>query len=156
MEKMFIPEKTSAIAVEEEQAMMTVTVVAEEGRKDDTVNYDERKLEIKVTDAMLQLGVPAHLRGYYYIREAIMMTICDSEVVSSVTKLLYPQVARKFKTTVAKVERAIRNAIEISWARNPDEIVKKYGYIGKSRPTNSEFISLVADRLSLEMKYSKD
>ncbi|MBQ5673956.1 MAG: sporulation initiation factor Spo0A C-terminal domain-containing protein [Lachnospiraceae bacterium] len=109
-----------------------------------------------VTKIMLELGVPAHLKGYHYLREAILLSENDMEIVSSVTKLLYPEIAKKFRTTDQKVERAIRNAIEVSWMRgNTDMIEELFGYSanhGKSRPTNSEYIARLADKVHLDFK----
>ena len=109
-----------------------------------------------VTKIMLELGVPAHLKGYHYPREAILLSENDMEIVSSVTKLLYPEIAKKFRTTDQKVERAIRNAIEVSWMRgNTDMIEELFGYSanhGKSRPTNSEYIARLADKVHLDFK----
>lgn len=103
-----------------------------------------------VTNMMLELGVPAHLRGYHYLREAILMCVDDMELVSSVTKLLYPEVAKKCECNNKKVERAIRSAIEISWKRGSSEAFEElFGYSsgeGKNRPTNSEYIARIADR----------
>lgn len=109
-----------------------------------------------VTKIMLELGVPAHLKGYHYLREAILLSEDDMEIVSSVTKLLYPEIAKKFHTTDQKVERAIRNAIEVSWMRgNASMIEELFGYSanhGKSRPTNSEYIARLADKVHLDFK----
>ena len=109
-----------------------------------------------VTKIMLELGVPAHLKGYHYLREAILLSENDMEIVSSVTKLLYPEIAKKFHTTDQKVERAIRNAIEVSWMRgNTDMMEELFGYSanhGKSRPTNSEYIARLADKVHLDFK----
>lgn len=106
-----------------------------------------------VTKMMLELGVPAHLKGYHYIRTAVLMSERDMELVSSVTKLLYPDVAKQYKTTGQKVERAIRNAIEVSWQRgNMDAMEKMFGFsanTGKGRPTNSEYIARLADEVRL-------
>jgi two-component system response regulator (stage 0 sporulation protein A) len=114
------------------------------------------ELEKYITEIMLDIGVPAHLKGYHYLRDAILLTGRDMEVVSSVTKLLYPTVAKRFKTTDQKVERAIRNAIEVSWNRgNPDTFEEMFGYSaasGKSRPTNSEYIARIADKVRLDYK----
>lgn len=114
------------------------------------------ELEKYITEIMLDIGVPAHLRGYHYLRAAILLTGKDMEAVSSVTKLLYPAVAKHFKTTDQKVERAIRNAIEVSWVRgNADTFEKMFGYSaasGKSRPTNSEYIARIADKVRLDYK----
>lgn len=114
------------------------------------------ELERYITEIMLDIGVPAHLKGYHYLRDAIMLTGRDMEAVSSVTKLLYPTVAKRFRTTDQKVERAIRNAIEVSWTRgNLDTFEKMFGYSaasGKSRPTNSEYIARIADKIRLDYK----
>lgn len=119
-----------------------------------TVNDCE--LERYITDIMLDIGVPAHLRGYHYLRDAILLSGKDMEVVSSVTKLLYPTIARRFRTTEQKVERAIRNAIEVSWTRgNVDTFEKMFGYsvlTGRTRPTNSEYIARIADKVRLDIK----
>lgn len=113
-------------------------------------------LEIYTTEVMLDIGVPAHLKGYYYLRDAIMMTEKNAEVVTSVTKLMYPAIAKRYKTTDQKVERAIRNAIEISWNRgNAQTFAKLFGYSlqdGRQRPTNSEYIARVADKIRLDIK----
>lgn len=117
---------------------------------------EEVKLEQYVTGIMLDMGVPAHLKGYHYLRDAIMISGKDMETVSSVTKLLYPAIAKHFKTTDQKVERAIRNAIEVSWERgNEDTFEDLFGYsfnTGKGRPTNSEYIARIADKVRLDVK----
>ena len=109
-----------------------------------------------ITDWMLELGVPAHLKGYHYLRTAIVMAEEDMEVVGSVTKLLYPEIAKQYKTTDQKVERAIRNAIEISWLRgNPGVFEELFGYsvlTGRNRPTNSEYIAQIADCAGLQKR----
>lgn len=114
------------------------------------------ELEKYITDIMLDVGVPAHLKGYHYLRDAILLSGRDMEVVSSVTKLLYPTVAKRFKTTNQKVERAIRNAIEVSWERgNTETFEKMFGYSaqeGRTRPTNSEYIARIADMIRLDIK----
>lgn len=116
----------------------------------------EVRLEQYVTEVMLEMGVPAHLKGYHYLRSSIVMAEEDMEVVGSVTKLLYPEIAKKFKTTEQKVERAIRNAIEVSWLRgNAETFEELFGYsvlTGKGRPTNSEYIAQIADKISLDMR----
>ena len=113
-------------------------------------------MERYITGVMLDVGVPAHLKGYHYLRDAIMLSGRDMEVVSSVTKLLYPTIAKRFKTTEQKVERAIRNAIEVSWARgNAETFEKMFGYsvrTGRTRPTNSEYIARIADKVRLDIK----
>ena len=123
------------------------------------MEYDrayEVELEKYITNAMLDMGVPAHLKGYRYLRAAIVMAKEDMEVVGSVTKLLYPEIAKKFGTTEQKVERAIRNAIEVSWLRgNIETFEEMFGYsvaTGKNRPTNSEYIAQIADRINLELR----
>ncbi len=114
------------------------------------------ELERYITDIMLDIGVPAHLRGYHYLRDAILLSGRNMEVVSSVTKLLYPEIARRFRTTDQKVERAIRNAIEVSWHRgNVETFEKMFGYSiesGRSRPTNSEYIARIADKIRLDFR----
>ena len=114
----------------------------------------DNELEKYITSIMLEIGVPAHLKGYHYLRTAILLSGRDIEAVSSVTKLLYPAVARRFKTTVQKVERAIRNAIEVSWNRgNVETFEELFGYSqasGRLRPTNSEYIARIADKLRLD------
>ena len=122
----------------------------------DIANMNEVDLERYVTRIMLDMGVPAHLKGYHYLREAIILSGKDMEAVSSVTKLLYPTVAKRFKTTDQKVERAIRNAIEVSWTRgNVDTFEELFGYsvgTGKGRPTNSEYIARIADKVRLDLR----
>ena len=114
------------------------------------------ELERYITEIMLDIGVPAHLRGYHYLRDAILLSGRDMDVVSSVTKLLYPTIARRFRTTDQKVERAIRNAIEVSWNRgNVETFEKMFGYSvlsGRTRPTNSEYIARIADKIRLDIK----
>ena len=109
--------------------------------------------QMYVTKLLLSLGVPAHLKGYHYLRSAILRSEQDIEVVSSVTKLLYPDVAREYNTSVQKVERAIRNAIEVSWMRgNIESMEEMFGFSahsGKGRPTNREYIARVADAVHL-------
>ena len=115
-------------------------------------------LLILVSDIMHQLGVPAHIKGYQYLRESIILTIHNSDMMSSVTKVLYPTVARKFKTTPSRVERAIRHAIEVAWDRGDVDVLSSYfGYTiqtSRGKPTNSEFIAMISDKLRLRMKAS--
>lgn len=110
-------------------------------------------LEADVTNIIHEIGIPAHIKGYQYLREAIMMVVEDVDLLGSVTKILYPRIADKFDTTSSRVERAIRHAIEVAWSRNNIETIKKFfGYTintERGKPTNSEFIALVADRLRL-------
>ena len=113
-------------------------------------------LETNITMYIQQLGVPAHIKGYQYIRDAIAMVIDDMDTINSITKLLYPSVAKHYNTTASRVERAIRHAIEVAWDRgNPDILNEIFGYTilgSKGKPTNSEFIALIADKIRLEMK----
>ncbi len=117
-----------------------------------------KSLEASITTYIQQLGVPAHIKGYQYIRDAISLAVEDMEAINSVTKLLYPTVAKHYSTTASRVERAIRHAIEVAWDRgNPDVLSDFFGYTilgSKGKPTNSEFIALIADKIRLEMKVS--
>ncbi len=110
-------------------------------------------LEEKITEMLHQIGIPAHIKGYLYLRKAIMMVVEDVDLLGSITKILYPSIAETFDTTPSRVERAVRHAIEVAWTRNNVEIIKKFfGYTIKSdkgKPTNSEFIAMLADRLRL-------
>lgn len=119
-------------------------------------NDEELALEIRVTEVIHQIGVPAHIKGYQYLRDAIMLTVHDLEAVGAITKILYPEIAKKYRTTSSRVERAIRHAIEVAWDRGDLETLQSYfGYTVsgiKGKPTNSEFISMIADRLRLQMK----
>jgi len=112
-------------------------------------------LERYVTQIMLDMGIPAHLKGYHYLREAILISEQDMETVTSVTKLLYPSIAKRYHTTEQKVERAIRNAIEVSWQRGNVSIFEElFGYSslnGRQRPTNSEYIFRLADKIRLDI-----
>lgn len=114
------------------------------------------QIEENVTRIMLELGVPVHLKGYQYLRTGIVWCIQDMERVSSVTKLLYPELAKKYLTTPQKVERAIRNAVEVSWQRGNEELFDRlFGYSrsdGNGRPTNSEYIGGIADFIQLAMR----
>lgn len=120
---------------------------------------EERNLENDVTNIIHEIGVPAHIKGYQYLREAIMMSVTDMEMLNSITKILYPSIAKKFQTTPSRVERAIRHAIEVAWSRGKmDTIDELFGYTihnGKGKPTNSEFIALIADKIRLEYKLGK-
>ena len=117
---------------------------------------DSATLEAQVTAIIHEVGVPAHIKGYQYVREAIMITVEDLDVINSVTKVLYPEVAKKYHTTPSRVERAIRHAIEVAWDRGDLETLQKFfGYTvsnTKGKPTNSEFIAMIADRLQLERR----
>lgn len=117
-----------------------------------------KNLDANITTIIHEIGVPAHIKGYQYLREAITMVYNNIEILGSITKTLYPAIAEKFKTTPSRVERAIRHAIEVAWTRgNIDSISHLFGYtinISKSKPTNSEFIAMVADKLRIEHKVS--
>lgn len=121
-------------------------------------NQEQANLEAVVTDIIHEIGVPAHIKGYQYLREAIILTINDMDMINAVTKVLYPEVARKFGTTPSRVERAIRHAIEVAWDRGDIETLQKFfGYTVsniKGKPTNSEFIAMIADNLCLRRKQS--
>ena len=115
-----------------------------------------RNLEQDVTDMTHEIGVPAHIKGYQYLREAIMMSVDDPAMNSSITKIHYPTIAKRFQTTPSRVERAIRHAIEVAWSRGKMETLDAlFGYTidtGKGKPTNSEFIALIADRIRLSYR----
>ena len=117
-----------------------------------------RDLEKDVTDMIHEIGVPAHIKGYQYLRAAIMMSVKDTEMLNSITKLLYPSIAKEYETTPSRVERAIRHAIEVAWSRGKMETLEElFGYTintGKGKPTNSEFIALIADKIRLQYKMS--
>lgn len=113
-------------------------------------------LEKDVTEIIHEIGVPAHIKGYQYLREAIMISVSDVEMLNSITKILYPTIAKKFQTTPSRVERAIRHAIEVAWSRGKMETLDAlFGYTintGKGKPTNSEFIALIADKIRLQYR----
>ena len=117
---------------------------------------DEDSLEALVTNVIHEVGVPAHIKGYQYLREAIMMVINDIDIINQITKRLYPKIAAKYSTTPSRVERAIRHAIEVAWGRGQVDTVESiFGYTissAKGKPTNSEFIAMIADKLRLELK----
>ncbi len=116
----------------------------------------QENLEALVTNIIHEVGVPAHIKGYQYLREAIIMVVNDIDVINQITKSLYPKIAYKFNTTPSRVERAIRHAIEVAWGRGDQQTVEKiFGYTisaSKGKPTNSEFIAMIADKLRLELK----
>lgn len=118
----------------------------------------DSELEVTVSEIMHQIGVPAHIKGYQYLREAIILSINNTEMMNSVTKLLYPTVAKTFNTTASRVERAIRHAIEVAWDRGDVDVLSSYfGYTiqnTRGKPTNSEFIAMISDKLRLKMKIS--
>lgn len=114
------------------------------------------QLEVKVTEIIHEVGVPAHIKGYQYLRSSILMAVQDMDILDSITKQLYPSIAEEYQTTPSRVERAIRHAIEVAWSRgNSDTMHELFGYTlqqGKLKPTNSEFIALIADKIRLESK----
>lgn len=119
-------------------------------------NGTEPSLEIQVTEILHQIGVPAHIKGYHYLRDSIIMAIETPDIINAVTKRLYPSVAKRYETTASRVERAIRHAIEVAWDRGDVDILNSYfGYTihnTRGKPTNSEFIAMISDRLRLHMK----
>lgn len=139
------------------QIMITVPSASKEGKllvsEGTGEPKKERDLEKDVTDMIHEIGVPAHIKGYQYLREAIMMSVEDIEMLNSITKILYPTIAKRFSTTPSRVERAIRHAIEVAWSRGKMETLESlFGYTintGKGKPTNSEFIALIADKIRL-------
>ena len=120
---------------------------------------DKTNIESMVTGIIHEIGVPAHIKGYQYLREAIIIAVNDMDVINAITKVLYPQVAKTFQTTPSRVERAIRHAIEVAWDRGDlDTLQRFFGYTvsnTKGKPTNSEFIALIADKLQLQLKNTK-
>ena len=124
-------------------------VVSDKDRSDAT-------LEADVTNIIHEIGVPAHIKGYQYLRDAIVMSVNDMDMLNSITKVLYPTIAKKYDTTTSRVERAIRHAIEVAWSRGKmDTIDELFGYTinhGKGKPTNSEFIALITDKIRLDYK----
>lgn len=121
--------------------------------------YIERNLEADVTNIIHEVGIPAHIKGYQYLRDAIIMCVNDMEMLNSITKILYPTIAKRHDTTSSRVERAIRHAIEVAWSRGKiDTIDELFGYTineGKGKPTNSEFIALISDKIRLEYKMNQ-
>ena len=127
-------------------------------RRKEEPSYQDADLEAIVTDIIHEIGVPAHIKDYQYLREAIILTIKDMDMINAVTKVLYPEVAKRFGTTPSRVERAIRHAIEVAWDRGDVETLQRFfGYTVsgiKGKPTNSEFIAMIADNLSLKRKHA--
>lgn len=120
----------------------------------DNQAISERNLEADITNVIHDIGIPAHIKGYQYLRDSIILSVKDSDVINSITKVLYPTIAKKYQTTASRVERAIRHAIEVAWNRgNTDTLNDLFGYTisnGKGKPTNSEFIALIADKIRLQ------
>lgn len=141
------------------QIMITVPSTMKEGEMQNVDKVQipvQHDLEKDVTDMIHEIGVPAHIKGYQYLREAIMMSVEDVEMLGSITKVLYPTIAKKYQTTPSRVERAIRHAIEVAWSRGRMETLDAlFGYTintGKGKPTNSEFIALIADKIRLQYR----
>ena len=120
------------------------------------LKIDAFGIELKVTQILHEIGVPAHIKGYHYLRDSIMMSVEKPEIINAVTKQLYPSVAKKYQTTSSRVERAIRHAIEVAWDRGDVDVLNSYfGYTihnDRGKPTNSEFIAMISDRLRLQIK----
>lgn len=147
--KYFKPNQTSNNFIAKEAKQQYIDISKEDSKK-------EENLEALVTNIIHEVGVPAHIKGYQYLREAIIMVVNDIDVINQITKSLYPKIAFKFNTTPSRVERAIRHAIEVAWGRGQQEAVENiFGYTisaAKGKPTNSEFIAMIADKLRLELK----
>lgn len=145
---------------QDKEFQIMITVPSAEKKKSTTQIVEEkpivRDLEQDVTNMIHDIGVPAHIKGYQYLREAIMMSVNDPIMISSITKILYPTIAKRFQTTPSRVERAIRHAIEVAWSRGRMETLDAlFGYTintGKGKPTNSEFIALIADKIRLKYR----
>ena len=125
-------------------------------RRNERMPLSELDLEVMVTDILHQIGVPAHIKGYHYLRTSIILSIENKEMINHITKELYPTVAKEYKTTSTRVERAIRHAIEVAWDRGDVDILSSYfGYTihnQKGKPTNSEFVAMIADKICLKIK----
>jgi two-component system response regulator (stage 0 sporulation protein A) len=147
--KFYKPIQGSKNFISRETKQQYIDISKEESKK-------EENLEALVTNVIHEVGVPAHIKGYQYLREAIMMVVNDIDVINQITKSLYPKIAFKFNTTPSRVERAIRHAIEVAWGRGDQKVVENiFGYTVnalKGKPTNSEFIAMIADKLRLELK----
>lgn len=147
--KFFKPNQTGVNFISREPKQKYIELPEKEGKT-------EENLEALVTNVIHEVGVPAHIKGYQYLREAIMMVVNDIDVINQITKSLYPKIAFKYNTTPSRVERAIRHAIEVAWGRGQQEAVENiFGYTisaAKGKPTNSEFIAMIADKLRLELK----
>lgn len=147
--RFFKPNQTGGNFITREPRQKYIELPENEGKK-------EENLEALVTNIIHEVGVPAHIKGYQYLREAIMMVVNDIDVINQITKSLYPKIAFKYNTTPSRVERAIRHAIEVAWGRGQQEAVENiFGYTisaAKGKPTNSEFIAMIADKLRLELK----
>ena len=153
------PCDTAALAARIRNVTGKVKLASPVVKQEVRMQKQEPSLESVVTEIIHEIGIPAHIKGYQYLREAIILTIGDMDIINAVTKVLYPAVAKKFNTTPSRVERAIRHAIEVAWDRGDIETLQKFfGYTVsniKGKPTNSEFIAMIADRLSLQRREAK-
>ncbi len=138
---------------------LTGFIEARHGKQGQTPEPEGYGIEHAITEILHQIGVPAHIKGYHYLREGITLAVTDSEALGSITKLLYPMIAKRFSTTASRVERAIRHAIEVAWDRGDVDVLNSYfGYTIhnlRGKPTNSEFIAMIADKLTLSMGQGK-
>ena len=145
--KNYDPEKLSKEIASNESRVQYIKVEDQKNKEN---------LEALVTNIIHEVGVPAHIKGYQYLRESIMMVVNDIDIINQITKQLYPEIAKKYETTPSRVERAIRHAIEVAWGRGDQDTVESiFGYTVnaiKGKPTNSEFIAMIADKLRLELK----
>ena len=151
-DSMVIVSRIRAVMENNTEKRVINTVFESRKNKEPQIN----SLEMDVTNIIHEIGVPAHIKGYQYLRDAIIMSVNDTEMLGSITKRLYPTIAKNYKTTPSRVERAIRHAIEVAWSRGKmDTIEELFGYTvssGKGKPTNSEFVALIADKIRLEYK----
>ena len=152
----FIKPVDAEVVAERVKFLLTAGIRSQTSSKDFAESGSD--LEVVVSDIMHQIGVPAHIKGYQYLRAAIILSINNTEMMNSVTKMLYPTVAKKFSTTASRVERAIRHAIEVAWDRGDVDVLSSYfGYTiqnSRGKPTNSEFIAMISDKLRLKLKIS--
>lgn len=138
------------------QNIVNMTKRSKESFIGNPVTFDAFGIELKVTEILHEIGVPAHIKGYHYLRDSIIMSVEHPEIINAVTKQLYPSVAKKYETTSSRVERAIRHAIEVAWDRGDVDVLNSYfGYTihnDRGKPTNSEFIAMISDKLRLQIK----
>ena len=142
----------------DEMACRILTLASFEDNIEPFQRKNNNSLEIRVTEILHQIGVPAHIKGYQYLRDSILMAINDDDIINAVTKRLYPAVAKKHGTTSSRVERAIRHAIEVAWDRGDIDVLNSYfGYTihnDRGKPTNSEFVAMISDKFRLQLKIS--
>lgn len=133
-----------------------VSIIKGKNKTNPAARLDTFGIELKVTEILHEIGVPAHIKGYHYLRDSIIMSVEQPDIINAVTKQLYPSVAKKYETTSSRVERAIRHAIEVAWDRGDIDVLNSYfGYTihnDRGKPTNSEFIAMISDRLRLQIK----